>query len=83
MAIIMKWLKKALISFYEHLNKQSNKQVIISMISAFISILYPITGVVIFFISLFTKEKVYGKVALICAFIAMLFLELGKFFYKN
>lgn len=68
----MKWFKRFFNTYYEEINKQNSKQLLVTILSGSIGILWPLGGLLIFIISFFTKDKFYGKLAITSGAVALL-----------
>lgn len=63
-------------NFLEHTLKEINqcntKQFVIVIISGIVGILWPLGGLILYLISRKTTFKLYGKIAIYCAVVALL-----------
>ena len=56
----------------KEINQCSTRQFIIVIISGIIGILWPLGGLILYLISRKTNFKLYGKIAIYCAVVALL-----------
>ncbi len=60
----------------KEINKCTTKQLVLVFVGGAVGILWPLGGLILFLISLKTKFKLYGKVAISCAVVALVTFSL-------
>ena len=65
-------MKYSLNNLIKEINKCTVKELIITIVSCAIAVLWPLGGIIIYFVSTKTNFKLYGKFALYCAIATML-----------
>lgn len=68
----MNAVKKFIDYYNREINQQNSKQLIVTILCGTVGILWPLGGLLIFLISLFTKDKFYGRLALVSGIVALL-----------
>lgn len=68
----MNVVKKIIDYYNREINQQNSKQLVVTVLCGTVGILWPLGGFLIFLISLFTKDKFYGRLALVSGIVALL-----------
>lgn len=78
--IIMKVITSQVRSIFDEISHANFKTILFCLASGFVAVLWPLGGVLLFIVSRFSDETLFGRFALLCSILVMCATAFGLLF---